>query len=123
MPLERESQLDDKFIRTFDRLTIETDYEIFAQIADKGKPKMPKIEIAEIVRTKQIPKGSYASIYTDTGLREVSENPHHTPISYTNSREIRKINLPEDISARNKAAIIYLRQLPKDTPLILYWTE
>ncbi len=125
MPLRRESRLQERVIRTFDRVTLETDYEIFAQIADKGKPEIPETELAQVVRTKTIPKGSYISLYTDKGLREVSENPNHTPISYTTPREMRKINFSAivDISPRNKASILYLRQLPENTPIILYWNQ
>ncbi len=122
MPLRNAGELKGHVLG-FSRLEFDTDYRIFAQIANvEGKSTFPDEGVEAIVKTYSLPHGVKIETYESWGIKKGRKNGYGEEMVYTTAGEMKKIQIPKVISDRNKAIMAYIQALKKDTPIILEWS-
>lgn len=103
------------------RLDFEDEWKVFRQIRDMTSfgDKEPKFQI--IVNPKPLPANHKLAIYGDEGIEKTEEDENGETLTYLEAGEFAKIIMSEYSSVINKAIILFLLSLPKDTMVILYW--
>jgi len=101
----------------YDRLGLNRNYELFAQI-DEEKSRMPAIEA--VCDPKDIPQGKRVHWYGDDGLKTITEDPYGCGLTYVDAREFANVE-PGETGDWNKAVLAFLKALPPETPIVLWW--
>jgi len=97
------------------RLSFDRNYALFSQIAPigRGDGKL-------VCKPKPLPEGKRLDWYADEGCKQVTEDPYGTPLTYVPAAEFRKVK-PKGTNDWNKAILAFLKTLPPDTPVVLWW--
>jgi hypothetical protein len=59
--------------------------------------------------------------YQDEGLTYTDVDRYGEPLTFTTSADLRGLRTPNDISPWNRAILAFLRSLPEDVRIVLYW--
>ena len=90
------------------RLVLDQDYEFFGYF--------------EQVTYRPFPKYSGLVIWDDDGgLTSVKKDPMGNKLLYFLAGDFKGKRLPQRFSPMNRAAFAYLRALPEDFPVVLWW--
>jgi len=76
---------------------------------------------ASACRVHPIPAGLKLGHHEEQGLKWTDTDRYGKPLTYTTSTDLRRLKLPEDLAPWNEAILAFLRTLPPDKRLILYW--
>ena len=92
-------------------LRFERDHRLFAQLAPDATPSL----------VRPLPSGLKAGTYEDDGLVFTETDRQGRPLTFTTPADLRRLVLPEDIAAWNRAVLAFLLALPQDARIVLYW--
>jgi len=70
---------------------------------------------------RPLPAGLKVRHHEDDGLKCDDTDRYGKPLTYTTSTELRRLKAPEDLAPWNEAILAFLRTLPPEKRLILYW--
>lgn len=87
------------------RIDLHRDYELFNQIK-----ALPSLKGWLPVRW-----------YEDDGLKERTTDPYGNDLKYTTASEFAAVDVPDDATDWNRAAIAFLAALPPETRVYLWW--
>lgn len=59
--------------------------------------------------------------FEDTGMERITEDAYGEPLTMVFAEKLAAVPLSDDTSCWNRATWAYLRELPPDTPVVLYW--
>ncbi len=102
-------------VLTYNRLEFDRDYDIFGQIIelDDSEPT---------IKPLAIPPQMWIQTYENEGIKRTRTDKYGTELTFVYAEELKKLNLPEYVSARNRAIKSFIDSLPNDTPIILWWS-
>jgi hypothetical protein len=90
----------------YDRLRLDRDYNLFDQFV--------------VLTREPIPTDIKVDWYSDDGVQRIKEDAYGNLLRFVRAGEFNKIELKKT-SQWNKAVFSFLRQIPPDTPVVLYW--
>jgi len=98
------------------RLKLDQDYDFFNLFQE-----VTMVRIWPVAYARRFPKHTRLVIFEDEGPTLVNQDGMGNPLSYFLAGDFKGKKLPKNASPINRAAIAYLRELPKDFPVVLYW--
>jgi hypothetical protein len=110
-------QYDDEGIwRAYNRLSLCRDYYLFSRFSNIGRTEVKPV-------TKPSPLRDNITLlwYNDDGLEKRRDDPYGTPLTYVEACEFNKIDTV-CLNPWNRAVIEFIRSLPEDTPVVLWWS-
>ena len=117
LPMRDPREVGEVSVLAYNRLSFDRDYELFGQITEI------KIGGSEpTIKPLAIPPQMWVTIYGDEGLDRTRTDKYGTELTFVYAKELKKLKLPEDVSARNRAIKAFIDALPDDTPIILWWS-
>lgn len=124
-PLRGPSEMGESEVLCVDSLTFEADYRVFAQLCDASKEIAGEFKEAlegrELIRTFPIPPQMWVLFYEDEGSSRTREDQYDQELTFAYARDLKKLVVPPDSSAKNKAIKAFIEALPEDAPIILMW--
>lgn len=57
----------------------------------------------------------------DAGLTWTETDRYGQPLTYTTPADLRRLKVPADLTPWNAAILAFIRALPEDTRVILFW--
>jgi len=115
LPLRDPREVGEVSVLAYNRLSFDRDSELFGQITD--------IDGSEpTIKPLAIPPQMWVTTYEDEGLDRTRTDKYGTELTFVYAKELKKLKLPEDVSARNRAIKAFVDALPNDTPIILWWS-
>jgi hypothetical protein len=115
LPLQNPRELVEVSVSTYNRLRFDRDYSLFGQIININKSK-------PIIKPLAIPPQLWVEIYEDEGLNRTRTNNYDNGLTFVYAYELKKLKLSKNVSAINRAIMAFVRKLPDDTPIILWWS-
>jgi hypothetical protein len=91
-------------------LRFERDAALFAQLTRDAAPSL----------VRPLPAGLKVGLYEDQGLVYVDADRYGQALTFTTPADLRNLR-PTDDSAWNRAVLAFLRALPPDARVVLYW--
>lgn len=104
------------YLLAYTRIALDRNYEIFGQIAN-----IRGVKARVVCDPKPIPATVKFKWYSDEGLQERNYDAYGDPLKFVYAHELSKVNLDSDAGAWNKAAFAFVRALPPDTIIVLWW--
>src|SRR3989338_2449812 len=99
------------------RLKLDQDYDFFNLFQE-----VTSARIWPVAYTRRFPKHTRLVIFEEDGGRTlVNEDGLGSRLAYFLAGDFKGKRLPKNASPINRATIAYLRALPKDFPVVLYW--
>jgi len=92
-------------------LRFDRDAALFAQLAADATPCL----------VDRLPDGLTVGVHEDAGLRYTAVDRYDQPLTCTTPERLRRLVIPDDTAAWNRAIIAFLLALPDDARIILYW--
>jgi hypothetical protein len=92
-------------------LRLERDAALFAQLARDASPSL----------VRPLPAGLRVGLYEDQGLTYADADRYGQALTYTTPADLRDLRPPDDITPWNRAVLAFLRALPPDARVVLYW--
>jgi hypothetical protein len=92
-------------------LRFDRDDRLFSLLAADGTPCLVQL----------LPDELKVGIHEDAGLRFVSADRYDRPLTCTTPEDLRRLVVPDDTAAWNRAIVAFLLALPPDTRIVLYW--
>jgi hypothetical protein len=92
-------------------LRFDRDYGLMAQFALDAKPCL----------VKPMPAGLKVGHYEEEGVRWDEMDRQGASLTFTTPEDMRRLRIPEDLSPWNTAILAFLRALPLDARIVLYW--
>ena len=71
--------------------------------------------------SKLIPSTKRVQLYKDHGVSNTTEDAYGELLRYAEAGELAKCSLSKNASPWNRAAWEFIRNLPPETPVILWW--
>ncbi len=93
-------------------LRFERDHRLFAQLSADATPPLVRL----------LPPGLQAGVYRDAGLTFTATDGYGKPLTFATPGDMRALRLPGDLTPWNCAVLAFLRALPPDNRLILFWS-
>ena len=114
LPMSDPCEMGKVSVLTYNRLRFDQDYKLFGQIMeiDGSEPT---------IKSLAIPPQMWVTTYEDEGLNRTRTDKYGTELTFVYAKELKKLRLPEDVSALNQAIKTFIDALPDDTPIILFW--
>ena len=88
------------------RIDLDRDYGFFNQISRKPIT---------------IPPQMWVEMYGEKGIERTRTDRYGVELTFIYAKELKKLSLPKNVSARNRAIKSFIDALPDDTPIILWW--
>lgn len=101
---------------TTERLSFDRDYDLFSYIANCGRGSNQCI-----CNPFPLPERKRFEYYTDEGIKGMTKDDYGAPLTYVLAGEFRDIPLSFYFSIWNKAVLIFLKALPIEIPVVLWW--
>lgn len=117
LPLRDPRDLGETIVGCYDRLSFDSDYAIFEQLTDVSGEGV----VDPPIKATVIPPQLWIRLYGDEGINEVREDSYLKPLTFVYAEQLRKLQLPDDASAKNKAILAFVNALHPYTPIILWW--
>jgi hypothetical protein len=92
-------------------LRFDRDAALFAQLAADATPCL----------VRPLPDGLTVGVHEDAGLRSVTTDRYDRPLTFTTPDDLRKLAVPDDTAAWNRAILSFLLALSPDARIVLYW--
>ena len=92
-------------------LRFERDYRLFAQLVPDATPSL----------VRPLPPGLKAGTYEDDGLVFTEADRQGRPLTFTTPADLRRLDVPPDLGAWNRAVLAFLLALPEEARIVLYW--
>jgi hypothetical protein len=70
---------------------------------------------------RPLPGGLKVGHYEDEGLKFEDVDRYGKPLTYTTSKDLRGLRLPDGLASWNEAILAFLLALPAETRIVLYW--
>lgn len=102
------------------RIQCDRDYDVFAQIPGCHY-RGPEYARKPVARSRQLGAVELSTWTGDEGWAHVEEDPYGTPLEYILAGHLAKVNV-DKASPWNQACFAFIRALPKDTPVVLWWS-
>jgi len=122
LPLRDREQLMARMIIADTVLSVPGDYAIFGQIANS---LYTKSGLEVVVRPIILPPKTKVWIPEHEQRLKTRKDAYDHDLTYAFAEQLKGIrqtkNITPNITPRGKAALAYIKALPKDTPVILYW--
>lgn len=74
------------------------------------------------VPTQPLPKGMELWYCDDEGIRKNRKDHYGDELRFALAGDLKNLKWPTKMSSTNKAIRAFLKALPEDTPVILYWS-
>lgn len=100
------------------RLPLDRDYRLFTQVSKKVMGTEEDVE--QICKPKPLPPNVKFDAYEDEGIKTRKTDPYGEKLTYVLAEELAKLDLT-GVSPWNRAVFAMMKQLPPDTPVILWW--
>ncbi len=88
----------------YDRLALLRDYELFERIKKVPTTPVPMIQN-----------------YEDEGIRNRTTDPYGDPLTRCTAGALSEIPEPKGLHPWNRAVMAFVRALPGNTPIVLWW--
>jgi len=98
------------------RLDTDRDYNLYEQIAEHGRTT----PIKRLPAPRPLPEKTHFEWYEDEGLKIRKDDPYGSPLTMLTAGELAQADTSQS-SAWNKAVWEMIRNLPPDTPIVLWW--
>ena len=115
LPLRGPQELNEISVLCYDRLSLDSDNDIFGQLVDLGEGNKPTIN------TNPIPPQMWVRVFEEGGIEKTREDGYGTVLTFVYAQQLKKLKVPDDASPKNKAIKAFVDALPNDTPIILQW--
>lgn len=92
-------------------LRFDRDEMLFSQLSADATPCL----------VRRLSDGLTVGVHEDAGLRFASVDRYDRPLTCTTSDELRRLVVPDDTAAWNRAILAFLLALPSDVRIVLYW--
>ena len=102
------------------RLSFDRCYYLFEQIMNRGRQE-PEDKIEQVCQPKPLPPDVKFDWYGDEGIEEEKTDPYGDPLTFCYAHEFNEIKTDENIGPWNNAILIFLKSLPPNTPVVLWW--
>lgn len=89
-------------------LDLDRDYSLQQRIKDAETPK-------------PIPNGTTLSIYGDKGLYDATNDPYGDALTWIEAQAFGSISIVTEYSHWNSAVVTFLKMLPPNTAVVLWW--
>lgn len=76
---------------------------------------------AEPCLVHPLPEGLKVGHYEDEGLKFDEVDRYGKPLTFTTSADLKNLHPPDDLAPWNVAVLAFLKALPPDTRLVLFW--
>lgn len=97
---------------TVNGLTLQRDNRVFAQLSDVFD------EVPTVITPRQIPPYMTCVMLTERGREESTTDRMGCPLTFVFAGELSRLQVN---GTDNTAVMAWIRALPEDTPIILYW--
>ena len=113
-PLRSPEDLTRTKVLCRNRLSFDTDYEVFLQLNGfDGKTK-------QTIKVQPIPVSLWVESYEDEGVRERRTDKLGREITFVYAGELKTLNVSSSTSL-NKAIVAFIQCLPDNTPILVLW--
>lgn len=92
-------------------LHFDRDEALFAQLAADASPCL----------VTPLPSGLKLGHYEDDGLKWAEADRYGNTLTCTTPADLRRLRVPDDVAAWNRAVLAFLLALPPDARIVLYW--
>jgi hypothetical protein len=89
----------------------ERDIGLFAQLTRDAVPCL----------VRPLPQGMKVGCYDDDGLHFVDADRQGEPLTFATPADLRRLHVAHDIDGWNTAVLAFLRALPTESRVVLYW--
>ncbi len=115
LPMHGPQEMGEVSILTYNLLKFDRDHDIFGQIIelDDSEPT---------IKPLAIPPQMWIKTYGDEGIEHTRTDKYGIELTFVYAEELKKLNLPKNVSAYNQAIKSFIDALPNDTPIILWWS-
>lgn len=125
LPLRKKEDLKESCVLCYERIEFDQDYVIFGQLHDFSewitKEGMDsKIPQKPHIIPKPIPLNLWLNLYDDDGLEKTREDRYGDELTFVFAKQLKHLKI-RGTSAKNKAIKAFIKLLPNDTPIILFW--
>jgi hypothetical protein len=93
-------------------LRFERGHRLFAQLSADATPPLVRL----------FPPGLQAGVYRDAELTFTATDGYGKPLTFATPGDLRALCLPGDLAPWNCAVLAFLRALPPDHRLVLFWS-
>jgi len=104
-----------------ERISFDRNYELFAQMGLTGVEDEAGNDIVAVMEDSPVPEGKRVEVYGDEGIEVCTTTPYGDPLTFVRAKEFRKVKTDKTIGKWNLAVIRFLRALPPETPVVLWW--
>ena len=115
LPLKGPRQMTDALVFCYDRLVFDRDYQIFSQLTDMGEGNKPTIKV------NSIPPQMWVETCEGEGITRRRDDKYGTELTFVYAVRLKKLQVRDDASSKNKAIKAFIDALPDDVPFILLW--
>jgi hypothetical protein len=121
-PLYDASELKQRLACPWARIRFELDYRIFGQLREdlnentEGLPVLP---------AQLLPRGTALLVHEDDNEAKsckMKKDSFGDPLTFINVGDLKNLVIPTDATKKNKAIFALIKKLPKDMPVVLYWS-
>jgi len=98
---------NDNMPLAYERIRIDRDYDLFDSIKQAGA--LPLRENRDLLW------------YGDDGIEQRTEDPWGAPLTSIRAGILADVMSRHDLSPKNSAVTVYMRALPSDTEIFLWW--
>ena len=72
-------------------------------------------------RPKPLPDSVTLTVYGDDGVYDAKEDPYGDSLTWIESKSFGAVPIVTEFSSWNSAVITFLKMLPRDTAVVLWW--
>jgi hypothetical protein len=92
-------------------LRFDRDTRLFSRLSSDAVPRL----------VHDLPTDLTVGSYEDQGLIFTQTDGYGKPLTWTTPATLARLESPDDLSPWNNAVLAFLRALPEDTRIVLYW--
>jgi hypothetical protein len=114
LPLWGPEDLNRTNVLCRNRLSFDTDYEVFLQLNGFDGKTKPTIKV------NPIPAALWIETYEEEGIRKRRTDKLGEEITFVYAEQLKTLNVSNS-SPLNKAIVAFLQHLPNNTPILILW--
>ena len=99
----------------YDQLRFNSDYRILGQLTDLIRT------VPTTIRGRPLPADTFVVVYGDEGPVETRSDGCDQELTFLYAEDLKRLQMPEDASSRNRAIKAFIDALSNPTPIILMW--
>jgi hypothetical protein len=112
LPLHHQSEITSRNIMCYDKLRVRREDDIINMLREDDPTTLV---------TQALPPGAKLVSPMYEPKKTSRKDPYGDELKYAFAKDFKKFKWPEEMDRRNKGVRAYLKALPPDIPIILYW--